>query len=170
MNQIAFSPDGKRLATSSLDGSCKVWDPVNWKEIRSLSGYGLAFSAVAWSRDGNLLAAGDDAQVIVWNAETYEVLHTLKTPGQGLLAFTPDGRSLLTAQHDCSRGARHMFTRWNVATADLEGSRELPTSGGGHVFLLLSPDGRTVFVALHDPVHPQLQAYDAQTGQERFPL
>src|SRR5262249_37861494 len=119
VNQLAFSPDGKRLATASLDGSCKVWDPDHWQEIRSLSGNGLAFAAVAWSRDGKRLAAGDDAGVIVWNADTYEVLHTLKTPGMGLLAFTPDGRTLLTARHDSPRGPqeeRHAFTRWDVTS------------------------------------------------------
>jgi serine/threonine-protein kinase len=172
MNHLAFSPDGKRLATVSLDGSCKVWDPDKWQEVRSLPGNGQAFDAVAWSRDGKLLAAGDDrndGRVVIWNADTYEVLHTLKTPGKGLLAFTPDGHTLLTARHDCSRGERHGFTRWNVATAAQEKSCELPSSGGTCVYFRLSPDGGTVFVAQHDAVDNQLRAYDATTGQELIP-
>ena len=59
---------------------------------------------MAWSRDGKLLAAGDDEQVIVWNAESYEKLRPpLETPGKGLLAFSPDN-TLFTARHDCTRG------------------------------------------------------------------
>jgi WD40 repeat protein len=169
INQLAFSPDRKRLATVSLDGTCKVWDPDNWQEVRSLPGNDRPpFEAVAWSPDGKLLAAGYDARVIVWNVDTYDVLHTLETPGKGLLAFAPDGRTLFTARHGCSQGERHAFTRWDVATGDQEGTYELPSRGGGCVFFQLSPDGRTLFVAQVDPVDPQLRAYDAETGWERF--
>ncbi|HEY7154959.1 MAG TPA: WD40 repeat domain-containing protein, partial [Gemmataceae bacterium] len=168
MNHVAFSPDGKRLATVSLDGACKIWDADNWKEVRNLPSNGNTFDAVAWSRDGKLLAAGDDTQVIVWKADTYEALPPLKTAGKGLLAFTPDGRTLLTARHDCSRGERHMFTRWNLATENRE-ELKLPSRGGNCVFLHLSPDGRTVFLAQHDAGDNQLQAYDATTGQELIP-
>jgi WD40 repeat protein len=88
VNHLAFSPDGKRLATASLDGTCKVWDTDNWKEVRSLKANGKTFEAVAWSRDGKLLAAGDDNQVILWDAKTYETLHTLPTR-QGAAGFQP---------------------------------------------------------------------------------
>jgi WD40 repeat protein len=168
INQLAFRPDGKRLATVSLDGTCKVWDSDNWQEVRSLSGNDRPFDAVAWSPDGKLLAAGDDVRVMVWNADTYEVLHTLGTPAKGLLAFTPDGRTLFSARHECAREERHAFTRWNAATGAREGTCELASRGGGWVFFQLSPDGRTVFIAQHDAVDPQLRAYDAETGWERF--
>jgi WD40 repeat protein len=169
VNHLAFSPDGKRLATASLDGTCKVWDPDNWQEVRSLSANGKTFEAVAWSPDGKRLAAADDAQVIVWNADSDEELRTLPTPGKGLLAFTPDGRTLLTARVDCSKGERHAFTRWDVKTGTPQKPCELPTSGS-YAFFHLSPDGRTVFVSYDRPAEARVRAYDAQTGQERFPL
>src|SRR5262249_1891831 len=83
VNHLAFSPDGKRLATASLDGTCRIWDTDNWQEFKCLPANGKnAFEAVAWSRDGKLLAAGDDEEVILWDAESYERLHPpLKTPG-----------------------------------------------------------------------------------------
>ena len=58
MNHLAFSPDGKRLATASLDGTCKVWDTDTWQEVKSLPANGKTFTAVVWRRDGKLLAAG----------------------------------------------------------------------------------------------------------------
>jgi serine/threonine protein kinase len=125
VKQLAFSPDGKRLATPSFEGTCKVWDTDTWKEIRSLPAHGKTFDAVAWSRDGKLLAAGDDDQVILWNADTYDELHTLPTPGLGMVAFTPDGRTLLTARLDCTNGQRHAWTRWDVKT----GTVHPPPSG-----------------------------------------
>jgi WD40 repeat protein/serine/threonine protein kinase len=169
VNHLAFSPDGKRLATASLDGTCKLWDPDTWKEVRSLPANGKTFEAVAWSRDGKLLAAGDDDQVILWDAQSYETLQTLKTPGKGLLAFSPDGRTLLGARHDCNKGERHAFTRWDVKTGDLQKPCELLTHSGFGIFHL-STDGRTVFVTQHDPTDPRVRAYDAETGQERFGL
>jgi WD40 repeat protein len=112
------------LATVSSDGTCTLWDPATLKEIRTLRGGGQPFEAVAWSRDGKLLAAGDDAQVVVWNTDTYEVVHTLDTPGKGLLAFGPDGHTLWTARHNCIKGDRHAFLRWDLAT----GSRKRTAS------------------------------------------
>jgi WD40 repeat protein len=123
---------------------------------------------VSWSRDGKLLATGDDAEVIVWDATTYETRHTLTTPGKGLVAFTPDGRTLLTARHHCLRGQCHAFTRWDVTTGTPQATWELPT-GGGLAFFHLSPDGRTLFVSQADPARNCVRAYDAETGTERHP-
>jgi WD40 repeat protein len=168
VNHLAFSPDGKQLATASLDGTCKVWDTDTWQEVHSLMEKVAGFEAVAWSRDGKLLAAGDDSGVILWDTDTYEVLHKLNTPGKGMIAFTPDGRTLLTARVDCGKEEPHAFTRWDVAKATQQ-TYPLPTSGN-HVFFHLSPDGRTVFVSCMAPVEARVRAYDAETGQERFPL
>jgi WD40 repeat protein/serine/threonine protein kinase len=168
VHHLAFSPDGKRLATASLDGTCKVWDTDTWKEIRSLPAHGKTFMAVAWSRNGKLLAAGEDDQVILWNADTYKVLHALPTPGKGMVAFTPDGRTLLTARTDCNKGERHAFTRWDVMTGKQQKPCVLSTHGG-LAFFHLSPDGRTVFVSYPRPAEPRVGEYDAKTGQERFP-
>jgi len=172
INQLAFSPDGKRLATPSLDGACKIWDTDTWQEVKSLPADrvpGTAFEAVAWSRDGKLLAAGDDTKVFLWNADTYEELHKLETPGKGLLAFTPDERTLLTAREDGRKEERLDFTRWDVKTGIPQKPPREPTTRGSWAFFHLSPDGRTVFVSSNQPVEPRVGAYDAETGGEWFP-
>jgi WD40 repeat protein len=174
VDQLAFSPDGKRLATASHDGTCKVWDTDTWKEVGSLKANdGKTFHAVAWSPDGKRLAAGDDDEVLLWNADTSAVLHTLPTPGKGMVAFTRDGLTLFTARHDSRKGERHAFIRWDVKTGTEQKTCTLPTSGNftsQHVFFHLSPDGRTVFVSYDKPAEARVRAYDAETGQERFPV
>jgi WD40 repeat protein len=170
VNHLAFSPDGKRLATASLDGTCKVWDTDTWQKISDLpASKGKTCEAVAWSRDGKLLAVGDDSEVILWDTERDKELHKLPTSGKGMVAFTPDGRTLLTAREDCNKGEIHAFTRWDVKTGTPEKKPfELRTSGN-FVFFHLSPDGRTVFVSQHQPAVARVRAYNAETGQDRWP-
>jgi WD40 repeat protein/serine/threonine protein kinase len=163
VNQIAFSPDGKRLATAALDGTCKLWDTDTWQEVRTLRGKCNTLESVAWSRDGKWLAAGDDAQVIVWNADTYAELHTLPTPGKGLLAFGPDD-TLWTAAHDYTNGKRHAFTRWDVKTATQRHTCEL-FSSGGVAFFHLGTDGRTVYASHTLPVNTIVETLNAETGR-----
>jgi WD40 repeat protein/serine/threonine protein kinase len=164
---LAFSPDGKRLATASLDGTCRLWDTDTWKEVRALSASGAVFDAVAWSPDGNLLAAGSDAGAFVWSAKTYELLHSLNTPATGLLAFTPDGYTLLTGRCDCSRGDHHAFSRWDVKSWARQATHELPSSGD-HALFQLSRDGHTVYLAGQLSPRGRVGVYDAETGKEHF--
>jgi WD40 repeat protein len=168
VSQMAFSPDHKRLATASLDGTCKVWEPDGGREVRSLTGACKTFRAVAWSRDGRLLAAGDDAAAVVWDAEDYHALYTLKTPAAGLLAFGPDGRTLWTARNDSQPGQVHGFSRWDAKTGAPLKNCELRTLFGT-VYYHLGSDGATVYVAEQQVLDSRARAYDAETGQERFP-
>jgi type II secretory pathway component GspD/PulD (secretin) len=66
---VAFSPDGRRLATSSLDRTVHLWDPATGKVLLSLSGDKAGLLCVAFSPDGRLLASGgDDNAVRLWLA------------------------------------------------------------------------------------------------------
>jgi WD40 repeat protein len=55
---IAYSPDGKFVATGSYDGTAKVWDTDTGKEVITLNGHTGTVEAVAFSRDGKTLATG----------------------------------------------------------------------------------------------------------------
>jgi hypothetical protein len=63
--QVAFSPDGKLLATGSADKTVKLWDVRTGKLKKTLSGHGAEVGAVAFSPDGKILASGGRAARIV---------------------------------------------------------------------------------------------------------
>ena len=65
---IAYSPDGKRLATVSLHNTAKVWDAINGQELFSLKGQEGWLWSVAYSPDGKRLALGETSIVGIWTS------------------------------------------------------------------------------------------------------
>ena len=57
---MAWSPDGKRLATASWDKTAKVWDAASGQELLTLKGHTGMVISVAWSPDGKRLATASD--------------------------------------------------------------------------------------------------------------
>jgi WD40 repeat protein len=68
---VAFSPDGKTLASAGDDQSVKLWDVATGQERASLRGHGQAVMSVAFSPDGRTLAsASADKTVRLWGMAT----------------------------------------------------------------------------------------------------
>ena len=66
---VAFSPDGKTLASASFDGTVKLWN-YDGKELETLKGHGDGVFGVTFTPDGKLVAsASQDTTAIVWNLE-----------------------------------------------------------------------------------------------------
>ncbi|MBA4067356.1 MAG: hypothetical protein C0501_27330 [Isosphaera sp.] len=160
---LAFSPDGRLLATAGYDRVIHLWnvpagaaaDLILLKPARTLTDHSDAVYAVAWHPDGTLLATGSaDRSVKVWDPATGKRLYTLSEPTDWVytLAWSPDGKHLACG------GADKSVRVW---AADRDGGK-LVASAFAHEKpvwrLAYAPDGKTIYTAGEDRV---VKAWDA---------
>ena len=117
VENIAFSPDGRWLASASDDNTAKIWDLERGLELRTLRGHTKPVRAVAFSRDGRLVAtASDDNVVKLWDVATGEELFSKPTGNHILgmisVTFDPSGKQLISLHQD------RTVTVWDVATGE----------------------------------------------------
>jgi len=98
---VAFSPDGKTLATASSDSRAGIWHASSGKQLARLTHEGYVY-AVAFSPDGKTLATASwDNTARLWDVASGKQLARFAHEGRvSAVAFSPDGKTLATASSD----------------------------------------------------------------------
>jgi WD40 repeat protein len=166
---VAFSPDGRLLATGSDDNherkTIKLWDPASGRLLAGWTAHTATVAALAFSPDGQVLASGslDSGQpgnpnIILWDVTSHRRLANLEGHRDRVrtVAFSPDGQVLATGSDDLT------VRIWDVARtraqAVLKGHTNKIDS------LAFSPDGRMLASASLDRT---VRIWDLATGLAR---
>jgi WD40 repeat protein/serine/threonine protein kinase len=153
---IAWSPNGRYLASTSEDGSTKVWDTTSWRLLRTLHLGSNQHKGSVWSPDSQRLAWGTTGigTVKLWHMRTDEI-QTLRghTSSVWTVAWSPDGKQLASA------GMDETIRIWETATGScrhvLKGSGIVPS-------VSWSPDGKRLASI---EWWSRIQIWDAVMGQ-----
>ncbi len=156
VSALALSPDGRRLASGSVDKTIRLWEPTSAKEVAVLRGHEQPVEWLTFSPDGQRICSLDEQSGRLWDATTGRVIAVLAGPVRKFTAiFTPDSRRLVIGldRQVC------LYDAWAGRRIAVLGTHKRQV-----VQLAVSPDGERI--ASHGDHEGSIHLWDAVAGKE----
>ncbi|MBD2066410.1 hypothetical protein H6F93_02520 [Leptolyngbya sp. FACHB-671] len=157
IDSVAFTPDGKQLATGGVDGKISFWQVADGKQLLTLQGHQSWILSVSFSPDGEMLASGgEDFTIRLWNVASGQCLRELEGHRNSVfsISFSPDGQTLASGDEDST------IRLWDVASRQCLKTLEGHT---GRVWSIsFSPDGQTLASGSNDAT---IRLWNVQNGE-----
>ena len=159
---MAFSPDGKRVATGGGDGTVCLWDPLTGKELQRFKAHPRGVFRLVFTADGKrmLTSTVEDAETIrEWDTATGRQLRSFGHVRKGWfpIALSRDGQLLASGELD---GAIRL---WDMGTGKV--TRSWSAGPTALLDVAFSPDGKTLASAAFED--SGIRLWDVATGKER---
>jgi WD40 repeat protein len=139
VSTVAFSMDGKRVASGSYDGTVRIWDIGTGMLQQILEGHKDTVNTIAFSMDGKRVVSGsDDHMMRIWDADTSTLQQTMKRNNYSFnsVAFSMDGKWVVSGSSD------GMVCIWDAGMRTLQQAFKRQSSCIWAV--TFSPDGKQV--------------------------
>ncbi|PWQ92833.1 eIF2A-related protein [Leucothrix pacifica] len=154
---IAYSPDGKVIASTSLSNTIRLWNALSGETINMLKGHPSGVTTIAFSPDGKIIASGSqDNTIRLWNAQSGETINTLKGHSRPVntIIYSPDGKIIASGSFDKT------IRLWNALSGEtintLKGHSNWVTT------IAFSPDGKIIASGSQDNT---IRLWNAQSGE-----